>query len=263
MTRRIAGLPVWGPGDVLDGMRSLVGWTDEAVAVVGALPERVSALLDEVEGLVGRVGALADRIEGVVDRVEGVVGRLDGVIDGAGGLIGRVDDTVTRIDPLIARIDTIAAGAATVVTRADAVAEDADAIVLRAASAADGAAVVIEQATAVAARAGEVVAQASDTSGAARDLLTTYVPIAEQAAPLARQFLAEFSAEELHALIRLVDHMPTLTEHLENDIMPILATLDRVGPDVHELLDVLKDVRQAVNGIPGFAYFRRRGANGD
>ncbi|MGD9525964.1 hypothetical protein [Pseudonocardia sp.] len=221
MTRRIAGLPVWGPADVLDGMRALVGWTDEAVTVVGGLPERVSALLDEIEGLVGRVGALADRIDGVVDRVEGVV------------------------------------------TRADAVAEQADVIVVRAGSAADGAAVVIEQATAVAARAGEVVAHASDTSGSARDLLTTYLPIAEQAAPLARQFVSEFSQDELHALIRLVDHMPAFTEHLEDDIMPILATLDRVGPDVHELLDVLKDVRQAINGIPGFAYFRRRGSDGD
>jgi hypothetical protein len=41
--------------------------------------------------------------------------------------------------------------------------------------------------------------------------------------------------------------------------MPILATLDRVGPDVHELLDVLKDVRLAIQGIPGFARLRRRG----
>jgi hypothetical protein len=219
MTRRIAGLPVWGPADVLDGLRAVVGWTDEAVAVVGGLPERVAALLDEIDGLVGRVGALTDRIDGVVDRVEGVV------------------------------------------TRAGAVAEDADAIVVRAGSVSDGAAVVIEQATTVAARAGEVVAHAGDTSGAARDLLTTYLPIAEQAAPLARQFVSEFSQDELHALIRLVDHMPAFTEHLENDIMPILATLDRVGPDVHELLDVLKDVRQAINGIPGFGYFRRRGAD--
>jgi hypothetical protein len=41
--------------------------------------------------------------------------------------------------------------------------------------------------------------------------------------------------------------------------MPILATLDRVGPDVHELLNVLKEVRQAINGIPGFSLLRRRG----
>ena len=46
---------------------------------------------------------------------------------------------------------------------------------------------------------------------------------------------------------------------METDILPILATLDRVGPDVHELLDVLKEVRQAINGIPGFTFLRKRG----
>ena len=50
---------------------------------------------------------------------------------------------------------------------------------------------------------------------------------------------------------------------METDIMPILATLDQVGPDVHELLDVLKDVRLAIQGVPGFALFRRRGADTD
>ena len=41
--------------------------------------------------------------------------------------------------------------------------------------------------------------------------------------------------------------------------MPLLATLDRVGPDVHELLNQLREVRQAIQGIPGFRLFRKRG----
>ena len=45
--------------------------------------------------------------------------------------------------------------------------------------------------------------------------------------------------------------------------MPILATLDRVGPDVHELLEQLKQVRQAIQGIPGLRYFSRRGERED
>lgn len=44
--------------------------------------------------------------------------------------------------------------------------------------------------------------------------------------------------------------------------MPILATLDRVGPDIHDLLDVTRDLRQAILGLPGFAFFPppRRGS---
>jgi hypothetical protein len=51
-----------------------------------------------------------------------------------------------------------------------------------------------------------------------------------------------------------------LTEHIRTDVLPILHTLDRVGPEIHELLEVTYDVRRALIGIPGFQYFRRRGS---
>ena len=79
--------------------------------------------------------------------------------------------------------------------------------------------------------------------------------------PVELHFIDEFSVDELHALIRLIDHVPQFTEHMETDIMPVLAKLDQVGPDVHELLDVLKDVRLAIQGVPGFSLLRRRGAD--
>jgi hypothetical protein len=73
----------------------------------------------------------------------------------------------------------------------------------------------------------------------------------------------EFSAHEVQAAIRLVDELPRLSQHLNDDVLPILGTLNRVGPDIHELLDVAKDVRQAIQGIPGFDYLRRRGEDKD
>jgi hypothetical protein len=122
---------------------------------------------------------------------------------------------------------------------------------------------VIGRATAVADEARGVVATAAGAADEATDLLSTYRPIARQAAPLAQRFVEEFSEQEVAAAVRLVDQLPQLTEHLENDIMPILATLDRVGPDVHELLEQLKEVRQAIQGIPGLNFFRRRGERED
>jgi hypothetical protein len=203
MVLRIAGLPVWGPSDVVAGVRAALGWTDDAVAVVAALPERVSRLLDTVEDLVARVDDVATRAEAVVPRVEA----------------------------LVARAGEVADGAAVVVTNAGEVAERADTLV-----------------TSVGA-----------TSTGAQELMETFWPMAQRAAPLARQFIDEFSEAEVQALIRLIDQVPVFTEHMESDIMPILATLDRVGPDVHELLEVLKDVRRAIEGIPGFSRLRRWG----
>ncbi|GAB3800756.1 hypothetical protein [Micromonospora zhanjiangensis] len=65
----------------------------------------------------------------------------------------------------------------------------------------------------------------------------------------------------MDAAIRLIDELPRLTEHLTSDVLPILATLDRVGPDIHDLLGVTRDLKLAVAGIPGMRMLRRRGEN--
>jgi hypothetical protein len=108
-------------------------------------------------------------------------------------------------------------------------------------------------------RAEAVIASAEATTTGVQRLVEEYVPLAERAASLAHRFVDELSEQEVHAAIKLIDHLPAVTEHMEQDIMPILATLDRVGPDVHELLNVTRDLRQAIVGVPGFAFFRRRG----
>jgi len=87
------------------------------------------------------------------------------------------------------------------------------------------------------------VAHAEQVTKAAEEQVAATRPLIE--------FLEEFSAHEIQAAIRLVDELPRLSAHL------------RVGPDMHELLDVAKDVRQAIQGIPGFEYLRRRGEDKD
>jgi ABC-type transporter Mla subunit MlaD len=168
----------------------------------------------------------------------------------------------------------VADRAAAVADRAGAVADRAGAVADRAGAVAEGAAAVADRAGAVADRADQVVEQiipvtgaaegvlesVGTTSAGAQALLEVFQPMTERGAPLLQHFIDEFSVEELQALIKLVDQVPEFTEHMESDIMPILATLDRVGPDVHELLEVLKDVRLAIQGVPGFSLFRRRGA---
>jgi methyl-accepting chemotaxis protein len=92
----------------------------------------------------------------------------------------------------------------------------------------------------------------------ARQVTAAADEIVQATKPMLR-FVTEMSAHEIEAAIRLVDELPRLAQHMTEDIMPILGTLDRVGPDIHELLDVVKDLRQAIQGIPGFEYLRKRG----
>ena len=200
MPLRIAGLPVLSPSELAAGARSLLGWTDEAVAVVADLPVRVAALVDEAERLVARVGTTLDRVDAAVERVEGVS-------DSVEQLVGQIVPITGSAEAVLESVGATGAGA--------------------------------------------------------HALLEIFRPLAERGSPLLKHFLDEFTERELHALLRLIDHVPQFTDHMEADIMPILATLDRVGPDVHELLDVLKDVRQALQGVPGFRLLRRRGADVD
>jgi hypothetical protein len=231
MAFRVAGVSVPGPSDVLGAAQAAAGWSARAVESAVALPERLATVLDDVDHLVRRIGAVAERADELVDR--------------AGGILHGAEQAVLASRAVVEQ-------AGTIVARADATTKTASTVVARA----EG---VVGSTETITARAGRIVEGAATTTTAAGEILAVYQPIAERAAPLAKRFVDDLTDEEIHAAIRLIDHLPALTEAMETDIMPILATLDRVGPDVSELLEVLKDVRQAISGIPGFRFFRRRG----
>jgi methyl-accepting chemotaxis protein len=121
---------------------------------------------------------------------------------------------------------------------------------------------VVARADALVRRTGRVVGDAEEAVAAARRVTQAVEEQVEATKPLVR-FAEEFSTHEVTAAIALVDELPRLAAHLTDDIMPILTTLDRVGPDIHELLEVANDVRQAILGIPGFDFLRRRGEGRD
>jgi hypothetical protein len=136
---------------------------------------------------------------------------------------------------------------------------EVESLVVRVSAVVDGASQTADQARATARAADEVVAVAGRVTETTQALLRLWEPIATRGAALTRQFVDGLSPDEVAAAVRMVDQLPRLAEHLETDVMPILATLDKVGPDVHNLLDVAKDVREAILGIPGFGFLRKRG----
>jgi methyl-accepting chemotaxis protein len=121
---------------------------------------------------------------------------------------------------------------------------------------------VVARADELVSRTGQVISGAEDAVAHARRVATAAEEQVTAIRPLMK-FVEEFSTHEVNAAIKLVDELPRLSSHLTDDVLPILATLDRVGPDIHELLDVANDVRQAILGIPGFQYLRRRGEDKD
>jgi hypothetical protein len=79
-------------------------------------------------------------------------------------------------------------------------------------------------------------------------------------APSVQRLAETLDPSEIEALIVLIDRLPVLVTHLDEDILPVLRSLGGVGDDVHDLLDTVQDLRQVVKGFPGSKLFRRRGA---
>jgi uncharacterized membrane protein len=87
-----------------------------------------------------------------------------------------------------------------------------------------------------------VVHTADGVATGAHELLRAYSPALQRAAPLVDRFVEGLSATEVDTILDLIDRLPS-----------------EVGPDVKEIIEVLKDVRIAVQGLPGFRLLRRRG----
>ena len=64
--------------------------------------------------------------------------------------------------------------------------------------------------------------------------------------------------EEVAALVRLVDHLPELTERVERDVLPVMATLGTVAPDIHDLLSVSRELNDMLAKLPGLGRIKRR-----
>lgn len=212
------------PNDVFGLAKSTVGWAVSSATTVASVPARLFGALDGMEALLARVTEIVDRADALVARTEG---------------------TVDQVDVLLERVGIAAAQASAAIEVVNRITRSAEELVGNVGD-------VSQQASAT-------VVSAQRTAAAADELLTVYQPIAHKAAPMAERFVSELSPNEVDAAIRLVDELPVLTEHMVTDIMPILRTLDRVGPEIHELLEVTHDVRRAIVGIPGFRFFRRRG----
>ncbi|MDQ2723108.1 MAG: ribulose 1,5-bisphosphate carboxylase large subunit [Actinomycetota bacterium] len=174
-------------------------------------------------------------------------------------LLSAVELLLTRISQVVDAAAQIVGDAAATVDRVSHVVDGAETTVHRVSHVVDGAETTVHRVDAVTDRAGGVLSSAGITSAQAQQLLDAYRPIALQLRPMVAQLVGSFSEDELRSAIKLIDVLPAFVEAMQRDIMPILGTLDQVGPDVDALLNVFRDVREGLIGIPGFKFFRKRG----
>lgn len=63
---------------------------------------------------------------------------------------------------------------------------------------------------------------------------------------------------EVDALVQLIDHVPGLVTKMETDILPVLDSLGTVAPDLHDLLDMSRELNDMLTQIPGISRMKKR-----
>jgi len=146
------------------------------------------------------------------------------------GLLPRVIALIGEIERIVSRADAVVTEVERTRQRADTVIEQSGALIERTGGVLDG----------------------------ANKLLTGYQPALDRLAPLVDQLASTTSPDEVAAAIQLIDELPKLVEALQRDILPILATLDNVGPDVRELLETTKEFNEILGSVPGLGRIKKR-----
>lgn len=158
-----------------------------------------------------------------VDQLLAAVPRLVALLD-------QVEALMARVDALVDHIEATRTAADRVVQRAGSVADRADGLV-------DG------------------LAPLNDRLKAMLDRLE---PPLTELQPVLDRLAETTDPHEVDALVALVDNLPRLAAKMETDIMPVLDSLSTVAPDVHDLLEVSRELNGMLGQIPGLSRMKRR-----
>jgi hypothetical protein len=149
---------------------------------------------------------------------------VDGVVGGAERSIARVDGVVTGAEASVARVDGVVSGAQGSVQRVEGVLADA----------------------------GGLVGRATGLLGEAEEPLTRLMPAL-------RRMSETLEPREVDAAILLIDRLPELLASVDDDVLPLVRSLSKVEPELHELLEIVQDVHRLISGLPGARLWRSRG----
>jgi hypothetical protein len=179
-------------------------------------------------------------IEKGADQVDQLLGAVPRVL----ALLDQAEVLLVRASAAVDAVEAVTREAETVVAHTDAVVDRAEALVVRVDRVVDGAAMVADRADAMVARTVVLL-------DALEPPLTTLQPTLQTLADTTHP-------EEIAALVQLIDHLPDLTERIERDVLPVMTTLGTVAPDLHDLLDVSRELNEMLGKLPGLGRIKRR-----
>jgi ABC-type transporter Mla subunit MlaD len=193
-------------------------------------------------------------LEKGADQVEALLGAVPRVLT----LLDQAEVLLVRASAAIDQVEAVTRDAAAVVVHSNAVVDRAEALVGRSGGAVDGAEALVGRTDGVVDRAEVLV---GDTDLLVRRLATLLELVEGPMTtlePTLRTLADTTHPEEVAALVQLIDHLPELTTRVETDVLPVLSTLGTVAPDLHDLLDVSRELNEMLGKLPGLGRIKRR-----
>ncbi|WP_153505652.1 hypothetical protein [Cumulibacter manganitolerans] len=200
-----------------------VGWVGSTIDTISELVPRAAAVVASAEDLVERVHQLVDRIDLVAARATESVDRADAVLDQAARSVAQADGLVRAATASVTEVGP-----------------------------------VIEQAGDAVARTHPILDGAASLTARTSALLDGLEPSLGRLRPTLDALAGSTSPDEVQAMVHLIDTTPALMEALRTDILPMLATLDTVGPDIRDLLMVSKELNEMLGSLPGMGRIKKR-----
>lgn len=191
----------------------------DLITVAGVAP----ALLQDAVTSIPRVLRLLDAAEQLVDRAD--------------VLITGIEQTRKAADALIAGVERTRESADALVERTDRTLDEANELIVRSAG---------------------TVGSAEPTAKRAAALVDSLEPSIQALQPTLQTLARTTGEHEVAAAVEMIDKLPRLAEALEKDLMPMLANLQSVAPDMHQLLDVVTELNELVLRLPGMGRLRRK-----
>ena len=250
-------LPLPGPVDVAHAVRDMAAAATAlaraASSAVALVPRLEDAVL-RVEGLLLRADAAVTTIEQVADDADAMVAAGGPLLSDAAALVHRIDPVVTTAEATLARVGPVVEGADRSVQRVQGVLGSAEGAVSDTAELLQKVGRTVSRTSEVLGGAGGLVDNADHLLGLAKG------PI-EQMMPVLRRLAETLEPHEVDAAVLLIDKLPDVLVLVE-DVLPVMKQLGNVGPELHDLLELVEDLHRVATGLPGRALLRRRRDSG-
>ena len=166
-------------------------------------------------------------------------------------VLERGAESVEHLLAAVPKMMTLLADAETMLGRANALVDGID-------QTRAGADAVVERTNGVVDKADALIDRLTPVNDRLVTLLDGLEPSLTKLQPTLERLAETTDPHEVDAMVQLIDTLPRLADKLETDIMPILDTLNTVAPDLHDLLEVSRELNEMLEQVPGISRIKRR-----